>query len=149
MKLFKQFQATHPTLKDFGFGPTYMIGETKQMLFPFMWTSLRPSSISLLNKTAIPTLSLTILFVDKLNDQENTYGVNGEDSNNGLEVLSDCFQIAQDFILYLGRELNIYGISLINDASLEPVEDESDDKLNGFALNIDLRLKHNNCSYDV
>lgn len=151
LKLMEDFQTTHPLLKDFGFGPTHQIGTSRQMSFPYMWSTFEQDSIiSLTNKTAIPTLNFTIIFADKINNQKNFDNNNGEDSNNGQEILSDTFQIAQDFVTHIGTAWRSYGITISNDqANIFAVEDETDDKVNGWGLRIGLKLIHSNCSYDV
>jgi len=83
--------------------------------------------------------------VDKLNDNENLDNVNGEDSNNGQEIMSDCLQYVQDFITYVLSEWGKYGVAIVDSPTITPVWDETTDKVNGWALDIALRLKHYNC----
>tara|TARA_R110000787_G_scaffold271095_1_gene378203 strand:+ start:1870 stop:3642 length:1773 start_codon:yes stop_codon:yes gene_type:complete len=148
IKMFKDFSDSHLLLNDFGFGPTSDIGQSVQMKYPYLWTTTRASSvISIANKTAIPTHSFTFLLVDQINIQENYTDVNGLDSDNQQEVVSDTLQTIQDFITYLGT-LGQYGVKLIEqDISLDIVEDETTDKVTGWVFDIDLKITHVNCSY--
>ena len=146
VKLMDLFQTNHDQLNDFGFGNTWDIGTSRQMLFPYMWATVQPSTFNLnANKSQIPDLNFTILFVDKLNDNENLDNVNGEDSNNGQEIMSDCLQYVQDFITYVLSEWGKYGVAIVDSPTITPVWDETTDKVNGWALDIALRLKHYNC----
>jgi len=144
--LMNVFTQEHYQLNDFGFGNTWDIGTSRQMKFPYMWSTIQPSTFNLnANKSQIPDLSFSVLFVDKLNNNLNTEDVNGEDSNNGQEVMSDCLQYAQDFIQHILSEWGKYGISIVDNPTITPIFDETTDKVNGFSLDIVFRLKHYNC----
>ena len=147
IKLMSNFVEGHPQLNDFGYGMTSEIGTSKQMTFPYLWATHDTDSnmgIST-NKTITPELSFTLLFVDQLNQQGNYEDINGENSDNGQEILSDCFQYAQDFLATSVGYWSQYGISLNEDASAFPIQDETDDKVNGWGLRITLNLKYYNC----
>lgn len=146
VKLMNNFATNHDMINDFGFGNTWEIGTSRQMLFPWMWATVQPSSVVLNgNKSQLPQVSFSIIFADKLNDNPNVNDVNGEDSNNGQEILSDCFQYAQDFIQYILSEWGQYGVNIIDSPTITPVWDETTDKVNGWALDINFGLKHFNC----
>jgi hypothetical protein len=116
MTLFNSFADAHPQINDYGSGPTSEIGTSRQMKFPYMWTTHRgPSAIDISSsKTQIPSMSLTFLFVDQINNQENISAVNG----------------------VVIREQG---------ATIEPVYDETTDIVSGWVLDLVLTLKHSNC----
>lgn len=148
IKFFKEFADTHPQINDFGAGPTSEIGTSRQMRFPYMWVTHRgPSNIEVSpNKVQTPQMSLAFIFVDQLNNQTNYLEINGQNSNNEQEVLSDQFQIVQDFVNYILIELNTYGVFIREQgASIEPVYDETPDIASGWVLDLTLTLKHSNC----
>jgi len=135
-------------LNDFGFGNTFDIGTSRQMRFPYMWVTPQPSSISNENKTNIPSYNFSVIFADRLNDEDNSDGANGEQSNNGQEILSDMFQVAQDFITYI-NSLKTYGVILEDGITITPTMDATDDKVNGWVLDIALKTKFSNCQLPV
>jgi hypothetical protein len=142
---FKEFADNHVFLKDFGYGPTWEIGTTRQMEFPYMWVSHTPNStISFQNRTAIPTLSFFCFMLDQRNDMEGD-DINGLNSDNTGEVMSDTFQFIQDFITFLSIDMQQYGVMLQENLNVTPVYDETQDKAFGWFVEIDLKLKHVNC----
>ena len=149
---FQSFQERHYFLKDFGFGEPYDIGTSRQMDFPYMWMTLNDDSVIPVasnNKTAIPEISFSVLFMDKINDQENYLDTNGFPSNNSQEILSDCVQYLQDLITEIQSYWHQYGVLFSQDVSFFPVIDETQDKATGINARIVLRLKQVNCIIPV
>jgi hypothetical protein len=91
-------------------------------------------------------LKFAFIIVDKINDQSNT-DTNGFDSNNQQEVLSDTLQIVNDTVQWL-FSLAQYGIILDTeqDIQIEQLLDETTDKVSGWLFNVELKIKHTNCS---
>lgn len=143
---FRLFAANHPQLNDFGYGMTSDIGTTRQMQMPYMWvTHEQDSTYTIANKIIEPQINLTFLFVDKINNQRNFSNQVGEDSNNGQEVISDMEMVARDFLVHVATSLGQYGINFASDASGTVVQDETDDKVNGWMLRVTFKLKFVNC----
>tara|TARA_R110000803_G_scaffold80887_2_gene146732 strand:+ start:762 stop:1247 length:486 start_codon:yes stop_codon:yes gene_type:complete len=146
VKLMRDFSNANLFLNDFGFGNTSEIGTSRQMEFPYMWVTPQPSTINNLNKVTTPNYNFTIIFADRINDEINVGDNNGEESNNGLEVLSDTFQIAQDFLTYVNANWGQYGILFnLEDVTISPTIDGTDDKINGWAMDIIIKTKFVNC----
>ncbi len=147
INMFKQFQVNHPQLNDFDYGPTYDIGTTRQMVFPYMWATHEIDSTIVVspNRTINPIENLTIFFMDKVNDQNNYENANGENSNNGQEIISDMKLIALDFVTEVVNTFGQYGVSIEGDVSTFVVSDETDDKANGVGIRISLKEKYVNC----
>lgn len=138
--LLKGFAANHLFLNDYGIGQTSEIGTSRKLKFPYMWTSLgENTNIEIANKTAIPVIDLTLLFVDQTNIQSTG------DNFNVLENLSDCFQIVQDIITVIESEWGKYGIKITDTPRAFPVIDETTDSVNGWGLDLRLKLVHSNC----
>ena len=148
-RLMNVFANDSKFLNDFGFGHTADIGTSRQMKFPYMWATPQPSIINNLNKVTTPTYNFSIIFADQINDEKNTTNSNGEYSNNGSEVLSDMFQVAQDFITYVNSNWNVYGIILGENINITPTMDATDDKINGWVVDLELRTKFVNCEIPV
>jgi hypothetical protein len=146
VKLMELFSSRHNMLNDFGFGNTWDIGTSRQMEFPYMWATIQPSNIELNNnKSQIPAMNYTIIFADKINDNENPNDINGEGSNNGQEIISDTFQYAQDFVQYVLTTWGQFGLMILDSPTITPIFDDTTDKVNGWALDVTFRLKHYNC----
>lgn len=144
---FKTFAELHPQINDFGFGPTSEIGTTKPMKFPYLWTSFQTdSTIRVSNNTFTPELRFYFLFMDQISDGGITPIINGEDSDNGQEILSDTFQYLQDFINYLTVSLRNERIKISEDIRCFPAEDDTKDIVNGWVAEIVLRIEHNSFS---
>ena len=144
--LFKSFADRHYFINDFGYGPTSDIGTSRQMDFPYMWLTLdQPSTIRVQNKTTIPDLYFSVLFMDKINIQKNYLDINGVDSDNSQEVLSDMLQLLQDLIVEIETKWGNYGIKIEGDVSCYPAVDETTDKVNGWVGQFLLKIKYANC----
>ena len=148
IKYFEEFVTAHDQLNDFGYGSTSEIGRSRDMQFPYLWvTHQGASAIQLQNKTALPNMSMSFIVVDQINDQENYKDINGANSNNCQEVLSDTYQIEQDLISYISNYLNKLGVKIIDQgASIEPLMDETTDKVCGWVMTVTMQLTHLNCA---
>ncbi len=139
--LLKGFADKHLFINDYGIGATSEIGVSRQLKFPYLWCTLGENTIiQVQNKTTIPTVDLTIIVADQKNIQET-----GDDFNT-LESLSDCFQIQQDLVTTISNEWGKWGIQINGDVRLFPVIDETQDAVNGWALELKLKLNHHNCT---
>jgi hypothetical protein len=146
VNLFEGFADRHYFINDFGFGPTSDIGTSRQMDLPYMWVSLNDNSvINPINRTAIPEISFSVLFMDKTNIQSNYLDINGNNSDNVQEVLSDTFQTLQDFITEVQVDWSNYGIIFQGLVNCFPAIDETQDKVNGWVGQFSFKLKHANC----
>jgi hypothetical protein len=144
--LFSGFADRHYFLNDFGFGATSEIGTSRQMDFPYMWVTLNENSvINPQNRTAIPELSFSVLFMDKTNIQSNYLEINGDNSDNIQEILSDMLQVLQDFVTEVQVDWGNYGIIFQDNINCFPATDETQDKVNGWVGQFSFKLKHSNC----
>jgi hypothetical protein len=147
INLMRSFVSAHPQLNDFGNGPTSEIGKSRQMDFPYMFSTHEQDSIfRIVNKNITPELNFTVMFLDKVNDQNLTLNRVGDDSTNTQEILSDTYQYAQDFLNEVLTNWSKYGIAFSqDDVTAFPVYDETTDRVSGWAVRIALRLKYYNC----
>lgn len=147
IKYFENFATNHLQIQEFGYGDTSLISKSKSSNYPLMWTHrTNSSSIDITaNRTTVPNHSFSILFVDRIitinNDSQ------GFESENTSEILSDQFQIVQDFLDYIIRNLNSYGITLGEQSvTLDEIYDETVDKVAGWQLTFELKTMQHNCS---
>jgi hypothetical protein len=145
---FQLFQQNHYFLKDFGFGEPYDIGTSRQMTFPYMWVTMNEDSSIATgsnNKSAIPDISFSIMFMDKINIQENYLDTNGFPSDNSQEILSDTLQCLQDLVTMIQQNWGQYGVLISQDVSFYPAVDETQDKATGVVGRFVLRTRQVNC----
>jgi len=145
---FENFQENHYILKDFGFGETYDIGTSRQMTFPYMWITLNDDNNIATGsnvKSAIPDISFSIMFMDKINIQPNYLDQNGFQSDNSQEILSDMVQCLQDLITEIQQNWGQYGVLLSQDVSFFPVIDDTPDKATGVIGRFVIRTRQVNC----
>lgn len=147
IQMFEDFATAHLQINSFGVGPTSEIGTSNQINYPLLWITHRTTSdIVVTNKTQIPQLTLTFIIVDQINNQSNYLNINGINSDNQQEVLSDTLQISQDLVNYISTQMGQFGVKLMeNNISIEPIFDELEDKVSGWIMDVNLQLKHSNC----
>ena len=127
-------------------GPTSEIGTSRPMDFSYLWLTHRtPNDIEVVNRSQSPEINLTFLIVDKINIQSNYLNINGANSDNNQEIISDSYQILQDLITFIITDLSMLGISIVDKVSWETIFDDTDDKVSGAIADNKLRLKHWNC----
>ena len=140
-----QIANAHPQLNGFGYGPLYdIVGQ--EINYPYLWVINEDShtlSYSENNKQ-FNTLNYTFVLrvADIVNDQPNVYSANGENSNNGLEVISDTAQILTDIVNSIAQDsLNIFNdIEILDDVDIEPFFHEDSGDVNGHQATITLRV---------
>lgn len=141
---FYQVSVAHPQIDGFGFGPLYdIVGQ--EINYPYLWLSEESHTLNWSENNNIYNsidYQLTLRVCDKVNDQPNVYSANGENSNNGLEVLSDTMQILVDVVNSMAQDsLNIFnGVSILDDISVDPIEHEDSGDVNGHEVTITLRV---------
>lgn len=149
IKSFNNYADAHLQLEDFGYGQTSEISTSRQMKFPYLWvTHTAPSNVVIENRTSIPIYRFTFLFCDKINQQENYLDVNGLNSDNGQEILSDMQLVGMDFINYISNDLTGYGLHLVREEQItfEPIIDETTDKVYGQKFDIAFKANYVNCN---
>jgi hypothetical protein len=140
---------SHPQVNGFGYGPLYdIVGQ--EINYPYLWVLNEDSHTLVYSENNIQYNSLDYTFVlrvaDKVNDQPNVYNANGENSNNGLEVVSDTAQILTDLINSMAQDsLNIFNeIEILEDVDIEPFFHEDSGDVNGHQATITLRVPNDN-----
>lgn len=141
--IFKGIAVRHDQINDFGFGPTSDIGQSREMIYPYLWVTI---SDTLLDNTngGFSSINKTIEFIvaDKIMDIENSNNELGEESHNGLEVSSDTEQIIWDILSEItnARFYSENDITITSSSTITPRMDRDDDKVNGHSCSIDVRM---------
>jgi len=148
--LFSYFAQAHPLKPDFGFGEVSQLGTSRQMGFPYVWMFSDTSNGVTNANNQTPIFNLTFLLVDKINIQNNYNNINGSGSNNEQEVLSDMYQLAQDLVTYIQKELTRYKISLTEGGfTTQTLYRETNDVVSGYRLDLSIRVPYTSCSQNL
>lgn len=148
IKEFEDYANSHYQLNDFGYGQTADISSTRQMKFPYMWTTHSQSSTIDIEENNILDLSFSFLIMDQINIQENYKNDNGFQSNNQAEIISDTLEIAQDFVVFLtSGDFSKRGVTVNtnNGVNLTNVYDDTTDKATGWMLDVSIKIMNINC----
>ena len=74
ISIFRDLSLRQKMVNDFGYGPTYNIGSTRPMLFPYIWVEQDQSqTIKSLNGYKETIFTLTVYCMDKINQGEDNY----------------------------------------------------------------------------
>lgn len=138
-----QLALTHPQINGFGYGPIYDIGG-QEIEYPYLWIVNEDSHTFEISEDGnnFSSLEYVLQFrvADKVNNQPNVYSANGQNSNNGLEIISDTLSILIDIIEDINSTGNLGGISLKEDVDIEPFFHEDSGDVNGHTGYVTLRV---------
>lgn len=145
---FQQIANLHPNINSFGFGPIYDL-DGYNMVYPYLWVR-NDNSHTLVytedNKFQAIEFQFILRVGDRVNNQPNVYLANGENSNNGLDVIADTFRTLIDILnSIMMNTLGLFDeLELINDVDIEPFFHEDTGDVNGHQATITLRIKNDN-----
>lgn len=134
VELFRDISLRHRMINDFGYGPTYNIGASRQMKFPYIWVEQGDSRTEKSdNGMRSIEYSYTIFCMDK---------IDMGDKLNYDEIISDTHYILDTIIqeIMMDPFYTRNGISLVNDIIMTPVLEATDDNVNGWSCDLSLRI---------
>ena len=145
---FRQIQTIDGRLNAFGSGPMYDLQDDIKY-YPYLWcVDDIPHDViyTEINKYRAVEYNFILRVGDKVNDQKNVYMAYGDNSNNGLDSLSDTFTILLDIINVISEDsLGLFpDLALTGDISVEPFHNEESGDVNGHQALITLRTKIEN-----
>ena len=129
--MFKDFSIRQQNIMDFGFGTTNKIANDKQIKYPLMWVFL--SKCNYTDNGLSEIFHFEISFFDRVMENNNNY----------QDVLSDQQYIYRQFVGEIKQHqywndmcLSLASFSISSDATYLT----GDDNVNGFTLNIDIKM---------
>lgn len=145
---FRQLANLHPQINSFGYGPIYDI-MGYEMQYSYLWVRNDDSHTLVYsegNKYQSVEYNFVLRVGDKVNNQPNVYLANGQNSNNGLDVIADTFRILLDIInsIMMNTAGLFNDLELVNDIDIEPFFHEDTGDVNGHQASITLRIKNDN-----
>lgn len=136
---------SHPKINDFGFGSTADIAAYK-IEYPLFWVIPESNffEYSPDNKYQAIEFQFTLRVTDKVTWGDNPEEEKAEQSNNGLDVLSDTFQILREILntIMMNSNGGFNEVEIVGQISLEPLLHEDTADVNGFETTITLRTKN-------
>jgi len=142
---FQTLASKHPKINYFGFGQTSDLAAYK-LKYPYLW--LIPESnffeYSPDNKYQAIELQFTLRVCDKVSWGTNPDVEPGEESNNGLDALSDTFQILRELLnaIMMNTTGDFGDIEIVSTIALDPLLHVDTADVNGFETTITMRFKN-------
>ena len=139
-------EAKAPMINSFGYGPISEFGTWKNTEYPVMWIDhTESSSYTLMNKNIQPTFGFNVFFFDQINIQTPMTNENGNSTDNRDHIISDTEQLSRDLLSDLQTTFAKLGIQAGEVTASRPVTDETPDRIWGWQLSLNLKIKHYNC----
>ena len=138
--------AAHPKINQFGFGEQTDL-QAYTLQYPYFWVSTEsPHRIvySPDNKFQSIEFQFTLRVCDKVTWGTNPLSEVGEESNNGLDALSDTFQILREILnaIMMDTKSIFTDLELIDDILVDPLLHADGADVNGHEAIITLRTKN-------
>ena len=133
ISIFQDLALRQKMVQDFGYGPAYNIGSSRQMKFPYIWIENNTFSlIKSINGLKEEQFTFTIYCMDKINMGDDNYDY----------IISNTHYILSTMIQELAQHKYFidFNLSIANDIIFTPIVEAFDDNVNGFS--IDLTIKH-------
>lgn len=136
----------HPKINSFGFGKVYDIA-AYEVEYPYLFVSTEsPHRIqfSTDNKFQALEFQFTLRVCDKVTWGTNPDSEIAESSNNGLDAISDTFQILRELInAIMMNTLGLFGdLDLVDDIFIDSLYHVDTGDVNGHECIITLRTKN-------
>lgn len=134
VSILRDLAIRHQMVTDFGYGATYNIeSRSEAMTFPYVWLDDIGSTIEVSTDNGYKSIyyQFDIYAMDKINKGDSNYD----------EVISDTHKIITDMMAEISQHkyYRDMGLSLMNDITMEPVLEATNDNVNGWKASVTLR----------
>jgi hypothetical protein len=133
VSIFQDLSIRQEMVNDFGYGPAYNIGASREMKFPYIWiennsTTTQKSD----NGLKVNLYTFTIYCMDKINFGEDNYN----------EIISDTHYILDTMISEVSQHRYYVDMNLSIDSDINflPVVEATDDNVNGWQCDITIKM---------
>jgi hypothetical protein len=133
ISIFKDLALRNNMVTDFGYGPTYNIGASRQMKFPYIWVeNTQSETLRSLNGYKENVYSFTIFCLDKINKGDDNYD----------QIISDTHYILDSIIQEIAQHKYYVDMNLSLDGNIimNPVVEATDDNSNGWSAEISIKV---------
>ena len=132
ISIFKDLSLRHEMVADWGYGPTYNIGASRQMKFPYIWVENSQSeTLKSANGYKENLYTFTVYCLDKINKGDDNYD----------QIISDTHYILDTIIQEIAQHKYYVDMNLSIDGNIifQPVVEATDDNTNGWQADITLK----------
>ena len=133
ISIFKDLSLRHEMVADWGYGPTYNIGASRQMRFPYIWVeNTQSETIKSINGYKENLYGFTIFCLDKINKGDDNYD----------QIISDTHYILDTIIQEIAQHKYYVDMNLSIDGNIifQPVVEATDDNSNGWQADITIKV---------
>jgi hypothetical protein len=144
VSIFKDLAIRQNQVNDFFYGPTYNIGASRQMNFPYIAIENSSSTtVKSANGFKENLYTFTIYCLDKINFGEDNYE----------ELISNCHFILDSMIQEVAQHKFYvdFNLSIANDIIFTPVVEAFDDNVNGWSCEITIKhpIRYTPCNTPI
>ena len=144
ISIFRDLSIRHEMVNDFGYGPTYNIGASQPMKFPYIWVEQGQAQVlKSLNGYKENIYTFQVYCMDKINKGDDNYD----------EIISDTKFILDSIISDMSQHQYYvdFNISLYLDIVMDVVTEATDDNVNGWVANISLKnpVRYTPCNVPI
>ena len=144
VSIFRDLSIRHEMVNDFGYGPSYNIGASKPMNFPYIWLEQGQAQvIKSLNGYKENIYTFQVYCMDKINKGDDNYD----------EIISDTKFILDAIISDMSQHKYYidFNISLYQDIVMDVVTEATDDNVNGWMATISLKnpVRYTPCNVPI
>lgn len=133
VSIFRDLSLRQKMVNDFGYGPTYNIGASRQMRFPYIWVEQNSTNIEKsANGYKEAYITFTVFCMDKISMGDDNYD----------EIISDTHYILDTMIQEISQHKYYIDMNLSIDGTItfDPVVEGTDDNVNGWQADITLKM---------
>ena len=144
ISIFRDLSIRHEMVNDFGYGPTYNIGASQPMKFPYIWVEQGQAQVlKSSNGYKENIYTFQVYCMDKINKGDDNYD----------EIISDTKFILDSIISDMSQHQYYvdFNISLYLDIVMDVVTEATDDNVNGWVANISLKnpVRYTPCNVPI
>lgn len=144
VSIFQDLSIRQEMVNDFGYGPAYNIGTSREMNFPYIWVENGTGTTQRSDngfKTNLYTF--TIYCMDKINFGEDNYN----------EIISDTHYILDTMVQEISQHKYYVDMNLSIDGDIQftPVIEATDDNVNGWQIDITIKqpIRYTYCNSPI
>lgn len=144
VSIFRDLAIRHEMVNDFGYGPSYNIGASTPMKFPYIWVEQGQAQVlKSVNGYKENIYTFQVYCMDKINKGDDNYD----------EIISDTKFILDSIVSDMSQHKYYidFNLSLFENITMDVVTEATDDNVNGWVANISLKnpVRYTPCNVPI
>lgn len=144
VSIFQDLAIRQEMVNDFGYGPAYNIGASREMKFPYIWVENSSGTTQRSdNGYKVNLYNFVIYCMDKINFGEDNYN----------EIISDTHYILDTIVQEISQHKYYIdmNLSIDGDITFNPVVEATDDNVNGWQIDITIKqpIRYTPCNSPI